>query len=90
MVVGLIAGGDSAIRKAVEFAEDNENHQAWEDLKEYMINHKDTLSLELQHRVGTPYVIGGLKAAREKWYPHRMHLQCNLGSKLAWEAEYPH
>ena len=86
MVVGLIAGGDSAIRKAVEFAEDNE-HQAWEDLKEYMINHKDTV-IGIAASGRTPYVIGGLKAARENGILTGC-ITCNLGSKLAWEAEYP-
>ena len=38
MVIGLIAGGDSAIRKAVEFAEDDYN-QGWMDLEKHQINH---------------------------------------------------
>ena len=42
MVIGIIAGGDSAIRKAVEFAEDDK-HQAWKDLQEYQINELDTV-----------------------------------------------
>ena len=41
-VVGIIAGGDSAIRKAVEFAEDD-TEQAWKDLSKYHINDKDAL-----------------------------------------------
>ena len=42
MVVGLIAGGDSAIRKAVEFAEDDENG-AWNDLQEHELNQEDVV-----------------------------------------------
>ena len=42
MIIGIIAGGDSAIRKAVEFAEDDK-HQAWKDLQEYQINELDTV-----------------------------------------------
>src|SRR5690606_37503792 len=41
-VIGLIAGGDSAIRKAVEFAEDD-TEQGWKDLLDYSINEKDVL-----------------------------------------------
>ena len=42
MVIGIIAGGDSAIRKAVEFAEDSTT-QGWQDLQEYGISSKDTV-----------------------------------------------
>ena len=63
LVVGIIAGGDSAIRKAVEFAEDDEN-QAWKDLSDYSINNKDTV-IGIAASGRTPYVIGGLKACNE-------------------------
>lgn len=86
MVVGLIAGGDSAIRKAVEFAEDDEN-QAWEDLKEYMINHKDTV-IGIAASGRTPYVIGGIKTAKENGILTGC-ITCNPDSLLAWEAKYP-
>jgi len=86
IVVGLIAGGDSAIRKAVEFAEDDE-HQAWKDLKEYMINHKDTV-IGIAASGRTPYVIGGIKAAKENGILTGC-ITCNPNTKLAWEAEYP-
>mgnify|MGYP001795326492 CR=1 FL=1 len=42
VVIGIIAGGDGAIRKAVEFAEDD-TEQAWKDLEEFQINHKDVV-----------------------------------------------
>src|SRR5580658_7559180 len=60
-VVGIIAGGDGAIRKAVEFAEDD-TEQAWKDLLEYKINDKDVL-VGIAASGTTPYVIGGLKKA---------------------------
>ncbi len=86
MVVGLIAGGDGAIRKAVEFAEDDEN-QAWKDLQEHMINHKDTV-IGIAASGRTPYVIGGIKKAKEAGILTGC-ITCNPDSKLAWEAEYP-
>ena len=86
LVVGIIAGGDSAIRKAVEFAEDDEN-QAWKDLQEYMINHKDTV-IGIAASGGTPYVIGGIKKAKEAGVLTGC-ITCNPDSKLAWEAEFP-
>lgn len=62
-VIGLIAGGDGAIRKAVEFAEDNPE-QAWIDLCEYGINEKDSL-VGIAASGTTPYVLGGIKKAKE-------------------------
>lgn len=61
-VVGIIAGGDTAIRKAVENAEDN-GDQAWMDLKAHDINTNDVL-VGIAASGTTPYVLGGLKAAR--------------------------
>jgi len=85
-VVGIIAGGDGAIRRAVEFAEDDEE-QAWIDLQEYNINDKDVL-VGIAASGTTPYVIGGLKKANE----HDMTtgcIVCNTGSPVAAEAKYP-
>lgn len=86
IVVGIIAGGDSAIRKAVEFAEDD-TEQAWKDLSQHMINHKDTV-IGIAASGGTPYVIGGIKQAKEKGILTGC-ITCNPDSPLAWEAEYP-
>jgi len=61
-VVGLIAGGDTAIRKAVEFAEDD-SEQAWKDLSKFNITNKDT---GIAASGTTPYVIGGVKDARSQ------------------------
>ena len=62
-VIGIIAGGDTAIRKAVEFAEDD-MEQAWKDLQQYKININDTL-IGIAASGSTPYVIGGLIEARK-------------------------
>ena len=56
MVIGIIAGGDKAIRKAVENAEDN-SEQAWRDLQEFNISRKDVL-IGIAASGTTPYVIG--------------------------------
>jgi len=64
IVIGLIAGGDSAIRKAVEFAEDNPD-QAWLDLSEHNINSNDIV-VGIAASGTTPYVVGGLRKCREK------------------------
>ncbi len=86
LVVGLIAGGDTAIRKAVENAEDNAE-QAWKDLQEYEINELDSL-VGIAASGTTPYVIGGVKAARERGILTGC-VVCNAGSPLAAAVEYP-
>ncbi len=61
-VIGLIAGGDVALRSAVENAEDDTS-QAWKDLMQYGVNEKDTI-VGIAASGTTPYVIGALKDAR--------------------------
>ncbi len=85
-VVGLIAGGDTAIRKAVENAEDDPN-QAWVDLQAYSINTNDSV-IGIAASGRTPYVIGGLKAANENGILTGA-IVCNIGSKAANEANFP-
>lgn len=85
-VIGLIAGGDSAIRKAVEFAEDD-TEQAWLDLKKYDINEKDTL-VGIAASGTTPYVLGGIRDAR-KHLILTAGITNNPGSPLALAAEIP-
>lgn len=85
-IIGIIAGGDDAIRKAVEFAEDDED-QAWKDLQEFGINDKDMV-VGIAASGGTPYVRGGLKAANEAGLVTGC-IVCNAGSKVAAEAQYP-
>lgn len=86
LVVGIIAGGDSAIRKAVEFAEDDEE-QAWKDLEEYGISSNDTV-IGIAASGRTPYVIGGLKKANESGVLTGC-IVCNGGSAVAAAANYP-
>lgn len=85
-VIGIIAGGDKAIRKAVEYAEDSWE-QAWKDLQAYNITQNDAV-VGIAASGRTPYVIGGLKACREKGILTGC-ITCNAGSKLAEAAEYP-
>jgi N-acetylmuramic acid 6-phosphate etherase len=63
LVIGLIAGGDQAIRKAVESAEDDEQ-LSWEILKEHKISETDTV-VGIAASGRTPYVIGAVKNARK-------------------------
>ncbi|MBR9859140.1 N-acetylmuramic acid 6-phosphate etherase, partial [bacterium] len=63
LVVGIIAGGDTAIRKAVEYAEDD-TEQGWKDLLEHEVDERDTL-LGISASGTTPYVKGALQKARE-------------------------
>ncbi|TWJ04550.1 N-acetylmuramic acid 6-phosphate etherase [Mucilaginibacter frigoritolerans] len=86
MVVGLIAGGDGAIRAAVEFAEDNAE-QAWLDLGKYQINEKDVL-VGIAASGTTPYVIGGLRKANENNVTTGC-IVCNGGSPVAAVSQYP-
>lgn len=62
-IIGLIAGGETALRNAVEKAEDDEQ-RGWEELKEHEINTKDTV-IGIAASGTTPYVIGALRKARE-------------------------
>lgn len=85
-VIGLIAGGDSAIRKAVEFAEDDEE-QAWKDLEDYAINENDVV-IGIAASGTTPYVIGGLRLANSHGVATGC-IVCNGNSPVAAEARYP-
>ena len=86
MVVGLIAGGDGAIRKAVENAEDD-IEQAWYDLLVYDVNELDII-IGIAASGRTPYVIGGLRKARENGLLTGS-ISCNQNSEISHEAEYP-
>lgn len=85
-VIGLIAGGDHAIRNAVENAEDDEE-QAWHDLKPYKLDESDIL-VGIAASGRTPYVIGGLKKARKRGLLTGC-IVCNTGSPVAENAECP-
>jgi N-acetylmuramic acid 6-phosphate etherase len=64
LVIGLIAGGDKAIRKAVEMAEDD-CEQGWKDLEKYRINELDSI-VGIAASGKTPYVVGAVKRARKE------------------------
>lgn len=85
-VIGLIAGGDGAFRKAVEFAEDD-MEQAWKDLSVFNINSDDVL-IGIAASGRTPYVIGGLMKANENGVLTGC-ITCNKGSKVAEVSKYP-
>ena len=86
MVIGLIAGGDSAIRKAVEFAEDDPD-QAWKDLQDHHINELDTV-IGITASGKTPYVVSGIKEAAEAGNLTGC-ITCNPHTDLAKHAQYP-
>jgi len=86
LVVGIIAGGDKAIRKAVENAEDNAT-QAWIDLQEFNINENDVV-VGIAASGTTPYVIGGLEACNKNNIITGS-ISCNAGSPLSQTAQFP-
>ncbi|MGB0934056.1 MAG: N-acetylmuramic acid 6-phosphate etherase [Lishizhenia sp.] len=85
VVIGLIAGGDSAIRSAVEFAEDDEN-QAWKDLSAFDFTKNDTL-VGIAASGSTPYVLGGINRANEIG-ALTAGITSNPGSKLSELAQF--
>ncbi|GGK84250.1 N-acetylmuramic acid 6-phosphate etherase [Rufibacter glacialis] len=86
MVIGIMAGGDTAIRKAVEFAEDD-FEQAIKDLDAYGVNEKDVV-VGIAASGRTPYVIGGLQACNERGITTGC-VVCNADSKVAAVAQFP-
>lgn len=86
LVIGIMAGGDKAIRKAAEFAEDD-TQQGWKDLQKFNISDKDVL-LGLAASGRTPYVIGAIEQARSHGLVTGC-ITCNTHTKLAEVTEYP-
>ena len=86
MVIGLIAGGDIAIRKAVEFAEDD-TQQGWKDLQAYSISTNDVV-VGIAASGTTPYVIAALKACQQDNISTGC-ITCNEGSPLAQVSGLP-
>ncbi len=86
MVIGLIAGGDEAIRRAVENAEDDEE-QGWKDLVEFDVNPGDVV-IGIAASGRTPYVIGAVKRARQNGITTGC-ITCNTNTKLAKAVEFP-
>lgn len=84
LVIGLIAGGDRALRNPVESAEDDLD-KAWEELQRYHIHTDDTL-VGIAASGTTPYVIGALRKARSEGIL-TASISCNPDSPMAAEAE---
>lgn len=85
-VIGIIAGGDEAIRKAVEFAEDD-THQAWIDLQSYHISERDVV-VGISASGKTPYVLGGIQAAKAAGIQTAC-IVCNPSSVIAQACDFP-
>ena len=85
-VVGIIAGGDQAIRTPVEHAEDSET-QAWDDLKAWQIDPLDTV-VGIAASGATPYVVHGLQACQEAGISTAC-ITCNPGAPLLAVADFP-
>ena len=85
LVIGLIAGGDGAIRKAVEFAEDQMD-LGWKDLQKYQISHLDSV-IGIAASGTTPYVIGALKKCQEQRILTGC-ITCNIDTPLSRHSDY--
>lgn len=85
-VIGVIAGGDKAIRKAVENAEDDQR-QAWRDISTFGFHANDTV-IGIAASGTTPYVIGGVKQAKSIGLLTGC-IACNANSPLAAEVDFP-
>ncbi|MFT4780157.1 MAG: N-acetylmuramic acid 6-phosphate etherase [Flavobacteriales bacterium] len=86
VVIGLIAGGDSAIREAVEFAEDDQD-QGWKDLLENDVSSKDVV-IGIAASGGTPYVIGALNKCNAEGITTGC-ITCNENTLLEAAADFP-
>ncbi|BCI63255.1 N-acetylmuramic acid 6-phosphate etherase [Coprobacter secundus] len=85
-VIGLIAGGDKALRNPVEAAEDSID-KGWQELQEHKINRKDIV-IGIAASGTTPYVIGALKYCRENGILTAC-ITCNPNSPVAEQADIP-
>lgn len=86
LVTGIIAGGDTAFRKAVEFAEDK-YEQGWEDLKQHGVG-KDDVVVGITASGYAPYVLGAVTEAKKNGIATAC-IVCNTGTRLAAEVDYP-
>ncbi len=85
-VIGLMAGGDAAIRKAKEFAEDSED-LAWNDLQEYLVNDGDVV-IGIAASGTTPYVVHGLRHCQENSVVTGC-ITCNPEAPVLQYADFP-
>jgi len=86
LVIGIMAGGDKAMRKAVEFAEDS-TELGWNDLSEYVINTNDVV-VGIAASGTTPYVISALKKCQEENITTAC-IVCNTLSPVSEVSNYP-
>lgn len=86
LVIGLIAGGDGAIRKAVEFAEDDPE-QGWKDLQDHDVSNRDFV-VGIAASGTTPYVTGALMQCNREGISTGC-ITCNPGSPVAQAAQFP-
>jgi N-acetylmuramic acid 6-phosphate etherase len=85
-VIGIIAGGDAAIRKAVEFSEDDP-YLAWQSMRSWQID-KNDIVIGIAASGTTPYVIHGLRSAREHDIATGC-ITCNPGAPIIAECDFP-
>jgi len=85
-VIGLIAGGDHALRNSIEKAEDD-TQQAWNDLNKHQISSKDIV-VGIAASGTTPYVVGGLELCQQQGIPTAC-ITCNEGAPLAAVSDFP-
>jgi len=86
IVIGLIAGGDAAIRRAVEFAEDDLN-QGWLDLQAFNVSDRDIV-VGIAASGGTPYVLGAMTSCKNQGIPTGC-VTNNANSRLGETVDYP-
>jgi N-acetylmuramic acid 6-phosphate etherase len=85
-IIGLIAGGETALRRPVEAAEDD-TEKAWKELEIFGIGPDDSV-IGIAASGNTPYVVGGIKTAREKGILTGC-ITCNPEGKVVDAAEFP-
>ena len=85
-IIGLIAGGDEAIRKSQEYAEDSITN-AWKDLLAYKINQNDMV-IGISASGTTPYVVGGLISCKKNGITTGC-ITCNKDTKIAENSDFP-
>ena len=85
-IIGLIAGGDAAIRKSQEYAEDSITN-AWKDLLAYKIDQNDMV-IGISASGTTPYVVGGLISCKKNGITTGC-ITCNKGAKIAENSDFP-
>ena len=85
-IIGIIAGGDNAIRISQEFAEDSTS-TAWLDLTKHNVS-KNDMVIGISASGSTPYVIGGLEMSKKNKITTGC-ITCNLQTKIAENSDFP-